>query len=250
MFTDLADVQLALRPACEKLHLGCGVTRLEGWTNADLYATCATDLVFDCQEPWPLAHDSLEAVYGSHMLEHLAKPLALFQHAWRALRHQGLLWLRLPYGNHRAAWWDLEHQRPWFAENFCCVQPGYAAAIGNPQHDAWQWPYLVEQVNIRVSAKAARLLRLPLLGRWLLPHITSVPDACEELFATLRALKTPEAVESCMRSRPANFVPTQLVCYAHHWRRQPAPEAVRFQVLGRALPNQRRGYGRAAGEEP
>lgn len=215
-------LHLTTLPASKRLHLGCGVHRLEGWTNADLCPTEATDLVFDCQEPWPLEAGSLAVILGNHMLEHLRQPLAFFAHAWEALEDGGLLLLRLPYGGHRSAMSDLDHQRPWFPGSFCCVQPGYGEAVRHPGYAGWRWPYQVEDVDLFLTPRALRLLRWRLLRRLLLPYVQWIGNAVIEMAVRLRALKSAASLERFRtHGHAGNAVPQQYVCYAHQWHGTP-----------------------------
>src|SRR5216117_2060518 len=114
-----------------KIHIGCGNHRIPGYVNCDLHQTGATDRVFDCTGPWPFPDNSASTIYCSHTLEHLADFKGFFKEAYRVLQPDGNLQLRVPYGGHRAAWWDVTHLRPWFAESFCFLQPGYDSAVSN-----------------------------------------------------------------------------------------------------------------------
>mgnify|MGYP001606301455 CR=1 FL=1 len=204
-----------------KIHVGCGLSRLDGWVNADYYAGSTVDVVFDAQQPWPFPTDSALAVYGSHMLEHLPQPLAFFREAWRVLKHQHQMLLRVPYGGHRAAWWDLEHIRPWYSENFCCLQPGYAQAIGNPQHGAWAYPYGIHVAQLRVTGRFGGLMQWYWGRKWFGKWHEFFPSAIEELFVYLSPLKTRESVEKYAAANRANTVPQQFVIYKHHLERRP-----------------------------
>ena len=204
------------RPPPVKLHLGCGPTRLDGWLNCDLSPGPAVDCAFDLDQPWPFPDHAVEEIYASHVLEHLKHPYRFFSEAWRVLGPNRQMLVRVPYGAHRAAWWDLEHQRPWFGESFCFLQPGYAEAVGNPQHDGWRAYFSVELVDMRLSARWARRLRWRWLRPWLVRWANECQDFCEELWVYLVALKTPESVAQFLRSRPANLIPCRYVVYRHH----------------------------------
>jgi SAM-dependent methyltransferase len=147
----------SLEPPTEPvlLHLGCGGQRQAGWINCDLTPGPAVDVTFDLLKPWPFPADCADEIYASHVLEHLHDPCAFFREAWRVLKAGHRLHLRLPYGGHRAAWWDHTHVKPWFAESFCFLQPGYAEAIGNPQHDAWDTPFGIPAPRPEAGAPAA-----------------------------------------------------------------------------------------------
>jgi SAM-dependent methyltransferase len=216
----LGDTQLQL--AAGRLHLGCGLVRLPGWVNADLHATPATDLTFDAQLRWPFADASLTCVFASHVLEHLVLWRPFFAEAWRCLGDGGSLLLRLPYGGSRQAWGDLTHHRPWYAESFACLQPGYGEAIGNPQHEAWPHPFWVESIDLCLEARVVRLLRWRLVRRLLLPYLDLWPEALVELHVHLHALTTPASEAQARARRPGNLVPCRYVALAQQWRGGPA----------------------------
>lgn len=204
--------------------MGCGQSRHAGWVNCDLYPNPGVvDVVCDLQQPWPFPDNSAEIVYASHVLEHLTDFRAFFREAWRVLAPGRTLYLRLPYGGHRAAWWDVTHIRPWFAESFAFVQPNYDAAIGNPQHTAWVWPFAVDMVRMRLASRFAQYLRWRVV-RWPLMRIVRyLTDAVEELFITLTALKTPVMVDDFVHHRLPHIVPAEYVAYRHHLRGQLKP---------------------------
>jgi SAM-dependent methyltransferase len=157
------------------------------------------------------------------VLEHLHDPCAFFREAWRVLKAGHRLHLRLPYGGHRAAWWDHTHVKPWFAESFCFLQPGYAEAIGNPQHDAWDTPFGITSLSLRLGQKPARLLRWYPVRTLLVPWLEHWPTAVEEIWIEVNPLKTPEAAAAYQATHAANCVPMAYVAYEHHVRNQPVP---------------------------
>ncbi len=227
---EVTPLDAVVSAACN-LHLGAGYNHYDGWLNCDLYPTPATDLVFDLEQaPWPLADNSQIQIYASHCLEHLTAWPTFFQEAWRVLQPGGRLQLRVPYGMHPAAWWDMGHVRPWVIECFVFFQPGYAAQIGNPQHAAWAWPFHVEIVDVRLSGEAVALLRrLP--WRWLrqlvLPWLRQGALVIEELFVSMTALKSAEAVQQWRLTHAPNVLATNYVCWQHHWEGRPlAPREV------------------------
>lgn len=204
-----------------KLHIGCGVQRLRGYVNCDLFQTSAADQVFDCTSLWPFPSDSASTIYCSHTLEHLQDYQAFFKEAHRVLRADGNLQIRVPYGGHRSAYWDLSHVRPWYAETFCFLQPGYDKAVGNIQHAEWTHFFSVEDVILRVSARLIPLLRWSLLRKVLLPWIDMIQDSVEELWVYLIPLKTEEAVKEWMALRPGNAIGARYSTYRHHLEGRP-----------------------------
>ena len=203
------------------LHLGCGRPRLEGWVNCDFTPGLNVDEAFDVQKAWPFDTNTVSAIYASHLLEHLRDPWTFFREAWSVLRPNGAMTLRLPHGDHRAAWWDLTHIRPWYPENFCLLQPGYAETIGNPQTQGWDAPFGISSVDCRISGEFARLLSWRLGRRLLMPWADHIQNFCEELWVNTFALKDAEAVAAYRRRHPAaNVVPARWVMYRHHLERR------------------------------
>jgi SAM-dependent methyltransferase len=207
------------------LNLGAGKSSKQpGLLNCDLYPGPNIDVVFDLTKPWPFPEHSVATIYLCHVLEHLTDPKAFFREAHRCLRPNGTILIRVPYGAHRAAWWDLEHVRPWFAENFAMLQPGYAVAVGNPQHDSWKYPFGISIVQLRISYRLARWLRR-WWWKWLFakfPHLFD-PEI-EELWAHLYALKTDDAIQYYRKDHDPIVVGTTYSAYQHHLTDK-APEA-------------------------
>ena len=217
-------IEPALKPSLGeplKLHLGCGNQRIAGYVNCDLHPTTATERVFDCTTPWPFADDCASTIYSSHHLEHLIDFKTFFREAHRVLRPDGNLQIRVPYGGHRAAYWDIEHVRPWYAETFCFLQPGYYQAIGNAQHAGWSHFFSIEDVVLRITDKLTPLLRHRLLRRLLLPWLEHFHDTIEEMWVYLIPLKTSAQVADWSQSHPGHCVPARYSIYRHHLERRP-----------------------------
>lgn len=203
-----------------KLHLGCGNQKIPGYVNCDLYETGITDHVFDCTGPWPFPDNSASTIYCAHMLEHLHDFKAFFREAHRVLRPDGNLQIRVPYGGHRAAYWDIEHVRPWYAETFCFLQPGYSHAVGNHQHDTWRHYFSVEDAVLRITGKMVPLLRWWVLRVVILAWLELLPQAVEELWVWLAPLKTAEQVTQWSALHPGNAVNARYSMYRHHLERR------------------------------
>ena len=213
------------------LHLGCAGHHLEGYVNCDLYPGPTVDCVFDLMGPWPFDADSVQGIYASHTLEHLPDHAHFFREAWRVLADHHAMCLRVPYGGHSSAWVDPAHVRPWYPGSFLWLQPGYAVQQNNPQHQAWDAPFVVQMVVARFSRSMRPWLRWwPLRKRWL-STMSTWAEAVEELWAVLVPVKGEQAQRIYAETRPANVVPLAFAMYAHDWYREPIPASGRVQLV-------------------
>ena len=206
------------------VQLGCGTSPrpVPGAINCDLYPGPTVDVVFDLMERWPFETGSVLQVYASHVLEHLPDIFRFFREAHRVLCDSGQVVLRMPYGLNRAAWCDPTHLRPYFPESFTFLQPGYAACIGNPQHESWDAPFLVDEIGLTVARRWRRWMSWYWLRKRLCPHMMSIPDAFDELWMQGRALKSPETLARARVMQPvANLVPVRFLMYQHDWEYKP-----------------------------
>lgn len=70
--------------------------RGDGWLNMDVASSA--DIRHDANlAPWPLADDSVEAVYSSHCLEHLDGPFLAFAEICRVCRIGSPVEIRVPH---------------------------------------------------------------------------------------------------------------------------------------------------------
>jgi SAM-dependent methyltransferase len=80
------------------LNVGCGDRHHPAWTNLDLRAHDPSVMACDIREALPFASDTFDAVYHSHVLEHLTpqEGQRLMAECWRVLRPGGLLRVVIP----------------------------------------------------------------------------------------------------------------------------------------------------------
>lgn len=77
-----------------KLNLGCGVGRRDGYVNIDINPDCKPDALMDIprESLWRrFGENSVDEIYTSHTLEHLAPFLDVALDMWRVCK-AGALW--------------------------------------------------------------------------------------------------------------------------------------------------------------
>jgi len=203
-----------------RLNIGAGMSsKSSGSINADLYLGPNIDVVFDATKGWPFKDNSIEAIVGVHVLEHLSNPWTFFKEAWRVLRPSKKcnLQLRLPYGPSSDGLGDLTHLRQWVPGSFCCFQPGYNEAVFNPQHNGWKQPFSVMSIYLRINP-ALRWLVKPIIRRWGLRIIEFLWGGYVEMIVGMRAIKDYKDELRWRMENKANIVPVAYCMYEHDYK--------------------------------
>ena len=83
----------------DKLNLGCGEFKKEGFINVDWGAFVNdADVVHDLQSfPYPFSDDSMSLIEADHVLEHLSNPFALMCELHRISKDSGIVIIRTPH---------------------------------------------------------------------------------------------------------------------------------------------------------
>jgi len=86
------------RPPQPLVNLGCGRRRHPDWTNCDLIPDASDVLAVDVRQKLPFDSETCDAVYASHVLEHLAATDArrLVAEIFRVLRPGGVVRIVVP----------------------------------------------------------------------------------------------------------------------------------------------------------
>lgn len=201
-----------------QLEIGIGHRdKPAGWTTADLTPGPNVDLVFDASKPdWPVRPNSFTCVKASHVIEHLPDFWGFFEGAWNALRTDGLVMLRLPYGATDAALADPTHLRIYYPASFCCLQPGYGEAVFNPQHK-WDFPFKIEYAMIQLNSSVRWLVKKP-WRYWALnnviPHLW---DVATEQTVCLRKVERGGTIP-----HPGNSVPLHYSMSVKDYKNDPS----------------------------
>ena len=102
-----------IKKAEVKVTVGAGQTYLENeenenWTRIDINKDFKPDIVHDLtQTPWPLEDNSVDVIFGSHIIEHLPSLEQFVNEAERALKPGGILVLLFPH-----------YSRVWFSNEY------------------------------------------------------------------------------------------------------------------------------------
>lgn len=82
----------------DKLNLGCGAFKKEGFINIDSSVFTKPDLVYDLNIiPYPFENESFNLIEVDHALEHLDAPFAVMKELHRILKKEGQMVIRVPH---------------------------------------------------------------------------------------------------------------------------------------------------------
>ena len=106
-----------------KLNLGCGSTKLEGYTNLDKYDVFNPDVLHDLEIcPWPFDDNSVSYVIAHHIMEHLGETSIKFMNIlaelYRICKPKTILDIRVPHYNCWIQYADPTHVRSILPEMF------------------------------------------------------------------------------------------------------------------------------------
>ena len=98
-----------------KLNLGCGHKKRDGFINADIRKDIEADLIFDAVDGLPVKDNSLNEIMAFDFLEHLplGKTIFLIEEVWRALKSGGKFEHFTPSTEGNGAFQDPTHLSFW-----------------------------------------------------------------------------------------------------------------------------------------
>lgn len=82
----------------EKLNLGCGEFKKEGFINVDYYSVSSPDVKHNLNLfPYPFNSNQFEYIEMSHLLEHLDNPFQVIREVHRIARSGAILKIKVPH---------------------------------------------------------------------------------------------------------------------------------------------------------
>lgn len=164
----------------QKLNLGCGTTYRKDWINIDLISNAPEVIAFDLKLGIPFGNATLDAVYHSHVLEHMTSDdgSKLVTECARVLKPGGILRIAVP---------DLETLTRVYLEKLENAKNGLPGAS-----DEYQW-IVVELLDQMVRSKSGGKMA-ELLSQKTLPQMPFISERIGQEGLSLReSLLHPEA---------------------------------------------------------
>lgn len=118
-----------------KYNMGCGLNRLDGYTNVDKFAEAAPDLQIDLEIlPWAIESDTAEEVLFNHSLEHMGRDpdifMGIMKELYRICRPGATIRINVPHPRHDDFLSDPTHVR--------AITPMTLALFSRRNNLAWQ----------------------------------------------------------------------------------------------------------------
>ncbi len=96
----------------KKLNIGCGERAMKGYVNLDFLKLPGVDVVHDLNKfPWPFKNNEFDAIYASHVLEHLDDFIKTMREIHRIGKKGARIILRLPHFSCGVSYRDPTHKR-------------------------------------------------------------------------------------------------------------------------------------------
>ncbi len=84
-----------------KIDLGCGPSKVEGFLGVDRFALPGVDIIADLNKPLPFADHSVDLVFASHSLEHIADLIFTMGEIYRICKHKAQVCIVAPYNEQK-----------------------------------------------------------------------------------------------------------------------------------------------------
>lgn len=156
--THLASSQI------RKLHLGCGLHKLAGWLNSDLFPLDVDVLHLDATSVFPLQSNTFDFIYNEHMIEHVPYTAGqmMLKECYRVLKPGGTIRISTPdldfvVGLYRGEKSDLQNAYiRWSTDNFVKWAPEASGSyvVNNFVRD-WGHQFIYDEKSLSLSLDLA-----------------------------------------------------------------------------------------------
>jgi SAM-dependent methyltransferase len=106
------------------IDLGCGTRKYPGAIGVDIARVEGVDILADVTRAFPFRDSSVDAVYGSHLVEHLDDLMGFMGEVHRVCKPGALVYFRFPHGTSPyVIWKDPTHRRGVMLDTFDYFDP-------------------------------------------------------------------------------------------------------------------------------
>ncbi|MCP4373837.1 MAG: class I SAM-dependent methyltransferase [Deltaproteobacteria bacterium] len=82
----------------QKLNLGCGQFKKDGYINLDISPFSKADILHNLEKlPYPFDNNTFDVIEANHILEHLSDPFRVMAELYRILKPGGNIYIRVPH---------------------------------------------------------------------------------------------------------------------------------------------------------
>jgi SAM-dependent methyltransferase len=142
----------------QRIDLGCGPYKQEGWHGVDVRPLPAVDEVLDLEQgilPYP--DESVEEYRASHVLEHIRNLIPLMNEVWRTLKPDGTFTIEVPLFPDVGAIKDPTHVRFFVPESFDYFDTAWNYS-GQPDYGIRKYRVVYNCIAGDIPYRAVRVL--------------------------------------------------------------------------------------------
>lgn len=154
-----------------RLNLGCGKDKKEGYINADIIKTDATDLVFNMEKfPYPFKDSVADEIYLWSVLEHLRDLTPVMEELWRIGKNGCKLIIGVPHFSSLGATVDPTHKLffSYFSFDYYCKEGHF--------NKEKRFDYYTDKAKFEIKS---RRIIYPTCLKFLEPIVNKIPKLHE-----------------------------------------------------------------------
>jgi SAM-dependent methyltransferase len=167
----------------QKLNLGCGQFRKEGYVNLDVSPLAMADVIHDLEVfPYPFAEHTFELIEADHILEHLSHPFRVMAELHRITKPGGQIRISVPHFSR--GFTHPEHQRGFDATFPFYFQDDYFGGYTGLRlhHKKTTFRWVAQQSLLKRHVRPATYYLLQLLGAIINTLANLAPFFCSRIW--------------------------------------------------------------------